>query len=77
MSEKIGHKDDLMLRFFKNELSEEDLLELLEYLNENQINAIDFKQLYEIWLQFVINSDVASKYDSHQGFLKFKKRIQS
>jgi transmembrane sensor len=69
------NKDGLIADYLNEELSEEQINELLLWIKQSDANKKHFDQLLEIWLTSKASFDQFSRFDHKQGFDRFRNRV--
>jgi len=76
MQKKVTKKtpEDLIADFLKGELTADEKIELLEWIDSDKANKKRFDEYSEIWIT-ARSSMKNSGYNAHEGFWKFKKLV--
>lgn len=74
MTESNSHIDDLIVRFFTDDLTASERLELDAWKAESPDNRAHFGQLEEIWFS-VAASDAGRRFHKEQAYDRFQQRV--
>ena len=74
MTEPTNYIDDLIVRFFTDDLTADERLELDNWKVESPDNHAHFEQLEEIWFS-VANPDAAGRFHKERAYIEFLKRV--
>ena len=74
MTEPTNYIDDLIVRFFTDDLTADERLELDNWKAESPDNHAHFEQLEEIWFS-VANPDAAGRFHKERAYIEFLKRV--
>ena len=74
MTEPTSHIDDLIVRFFTDDLTADERLELDNWKAESEDNRAYFGQLEEIWFS-VAEPEVDNRFHKQRAYDEFLKRV--
>lgn len=74
MTEPTNYINDLIVRFFTDDLTADERLELDNWKVESPDNHAHFEQLEEIWFS-VANPDAAGRFHKERAYIEFLKCV--
>jgi transmembrane sensor len=75
MKDNTKSKDSLIISYLKDELPEEQLAELKEWIKESKSNKRYFDEFMDVWLTYNASIKHPQKFNPAEGFDRFKAAV--